>query len=211
MNKPLINLKKLSESVQQKLNGEAAADAKLALRAAAGKIEIGHVTLWRIATGEHTPSVKTLARICEWLQTSADEFLTQHRETLALPGLPFFAQPVNAGRPAPAVNNDAEWLPLDQQVTRHPTQSFCVRAAGDSMTGAGIHNHDLLVVDGAEEARHGHIVVVSINNEFLVKRLDTAKGAPVFRSATPGYPDFAPHSGDEVKIWGRVVHSLRQH
>ena len=211
MNKPIINLKKLSQAVQQKLAGETTTDAKLVLRAAARQIGIGASTLWRIATGAHTPSVATLARLCDWLQTSADEFLTQQRETLNLPGLPFFARPVNAGRPAPAFDDETAWLALDQHMTRHPTQSFCVRAQGDSMIEAGIHNHDLLIVDRAEEARHGHIVVVSINNEFLVKRLDKSKPAPVFRSANPQYPDFAPNNGDDVKIWGRVVHSIRPH
>ncbi|MBI1765061.1 MAG: hypothetical protein HYR56_26925 [Acidobacteria bacterium] len=212
MNKPTINLKRLSQAVQQKLNGngEAAADAKLVLRAAARQIGIGASTLWRIATGEHTPSVKTLVHICDWLQTSTDEFLAQQRDALNLPGLPFFG-PVNAGMPAPAFNDNAEWLPLQQQVTRHPTQSFCVRANGNSMIDAGIFDRDLLVVDRAEETRHGHIVVVSINEQFLVKRLDKSKATPVFRSANPNYPDFTPKTGDEVVIWGRVVQSLREH
>lgn len=213
MSKPTINLKKLSQSVQQKLNGsgEANSDAKLVLRAAARQIGIGASTLWRIATGEHTPSVATLARICDWLQASADEFLTQQRgDTLTLPGLPFFG-PVNAGLPAPAFDDNAEWLSLQHQVTRHPGQSFCVRANGNSMIEAGIFDRDLLVVDRAEETRHGHIVVVSINEQFLVKRLDKSKGIPVFRSANPNYPDFTPKTGDEVVIWGRVVQSLREH
>ena len=210
MNKTTINLKKLSQSVQQKLNGEAAADARLVLRAAARQIGIGASTLWRIATGEHTPSIKTLVRICEWLQTSADEFLTQQRDTLALPGLPFFG-PVNAGLPAPVFDDGAESVPLQQHVTRHPHQSFCVRANGNSMIEAGICDRDLLIVDRAEETRHGHIVVVSINDKFLVKRLDKSKATPVFRSANSNYPDFTPNPGDEVVIWGRVVHSLREH
>ncbi len=212
MNKPTINLKKLSHSVQQKLNGsgETTRDAKLVLRAAARQIGIGASTLWRIATGEHTPSVKTLVQICDWLKTSTDEFLTQQRDALNLPGLPFFG-PVNAGHPAPAFDDAAEWLPLQQEVTRHPTQSFCVRANGNSMIEAGIFDHDLLIVDRAEETRHGHVVVVSINDQFLVKRLDKSKGALVFRSANPNYPDFAPTANDNVVIWGRVVHSIRQH
>ncbi len=212
MNKPTINLKKLSQSVQQKLNGsgEAARDAKLVLRAAARQIGIGASTLWRIATGEHTPSVKTLVQICDWLQTGTDEFLTQQRDALNLPGLPFFG-PVNAGHPAPAFDDAAEWLPLQQEVTRHPAQSFCVRANGNSMIEAGIFDRDLLIVDRAEETRHGHVVVVSINEKFLVKRLDKSKATPVFRSANSNYPDFAPSPGDDVIIWGRVVHSIRQH
>lgn len=212
MSKPTINLKKLSQYVQQKLNGngETYADDKMVLRTAARQIGIGASTLWRIASGEHTPSVKTLVQLCEWLQTSTEEFLTQQRDTLNLPSLPFFG-PVNAGHPAPAFTDAADWIPLHQEVTRHPGDSFCVRANGNSMIEAGIFDRDLLIVDRAEETRHGHIVVVSINEQFLVKRLDKSHGTPVFRSANPNYPDFTPKPSDEVVIWGRVVQSLREH
>lgn len=117
---------------------------------------------------------------------------------------------VAAGTGVLAAENIEETMPLPEDLTGTGTL-FMLRVRGDSMIEAGIFDRDLLIVDRAEETRHGHVVVVSINEKFLVKRLDKSKPMPVFRSANSNYPDFTPSPGDDVIIWGRVVHSIRQH
>ncbi len=70
------------------------------------------------------------------------------------------------------------------------------------MTGAGILDGDLLVVDWAREARHGQDVVAVIDKELTVKELDTQGPTPCLRAY---HPDFAPitlRPGQEPKIWG---------
>ena len=49
--------------------------------------------------------------------------------------------------------------------------TFFMRVAGDSMTGAGIQDGDLLIVDRAAEVTSGCIVVARIHDEFTLKRV----------------------------------------
>jgi len=46
-----------------------------------------------------------------------------------------------------------------------------MRVEGESMSGSGIHNGDLIVMDRAAESVSGCIVVVPLNGKHTVKRL----------------------------------------
>jgi DNA polymerase V len=93
---------------------------------------------------------------------------------------------------------------------RHPAATFYVRVTGHSMTGAGILDGDILVVDRARAPRQGDIVVAVIDNELTVKELDTQGPTPCLRAH---HPDFAPltlRSGQELQIWGVVGGVVRR-
>lgn len=69
---------------------------------------------------------------------------------------------------------------------------FILRASGDSMTGAGIDDEDLLVVESREEAKIGDIVVAYVEGEGnTVKRFwtDREKGWIVLHPENPNYED----------------------
>ncbi|MEO9060514.1 MAG: S24 family peptidase [Nitrosospira sp.] len=57
---------------------------------------------------------------------------------------------------------------LNSYLVRNTAATFFLRVIGDSMTGAHIHDGDMLVV----EPKHRHIVLAVINNEYTVKRLE---------------------------------------
>jgi DNA polymerase V len=63
-------------------------------------------------------------------------------------------------------------LDLNELCVQHPTATYFVRASGDSMIDAGIHCDDVLVVDRSIVARHGDIVVASLDHSFTVKKLE---------------------------------------
>lgn len=86
--------------------------------------------------------------------------------------LPLFLDQVPAGFPSPAQDHLEERLSLDELLDIHAPQTFIARAMGYSMIGAGIFDGDLLVVNKAKDAKHGHIVVACINGEHFVKRLE---------------------------------------
>jgi len=87
---------------------------------------------------------------------------------------PLFGSYVPAGFPSPTMDYKEESLDLNELCVRHPTATYYVRASGESMLGAGIHNRDILVVDRSIRAAHGNIVVAAINGEFTVKVLHTS-------------------------------------
>ena len=65
---------------------------------------------------------------------------------------------------------------LDDLLELHTPHTYIVRAHGDGMTGAGIHDNDLLVVDRACLASSGEVVVAAVNGEPLIRRLDIIDG-----------------------------------
>lgn len=87
--------------------------------------------------------------------------------------LPLFSDRVPCGFPSPAQDYVEQRIDLNKLVIRHPSATYFVRAAGDSMNGAGIGSGDLLVVDSAKTAHHGDIVIAAVDGEFTVKRLQT--------------------------------------
>lgn len=85
--------------------------------------------------------------------------------------LPLFSDPVQCGFPSPAQDYIEQRLDIHDLIVKHPSATYFVRAAGDSMIDAGINDKDLLVVDCSRTAVHNDIVVASVDGEFTVKRL----------------------------------------
>lgn len=123
---------------------------------------------------------------------------------------PLLSFPVAAGFPSPADDYIEGRIDLNEHLIRHPAATFFVRVSGDSMSGAGIHDGDLLIVDRAAEVQNGCIVVARIADEFTLKRIRKA-GTRVF--LMPENERFSPIEiveGSDFEIWGRVVGSIRE-
>lgn len=86
--------------------------------------------------------------------------------------------------------------------------TYIVRAHGDGMTGAGIHEDDLLVVDRSLLANAGEVVVAALNGEPLIRRLAIVDGAFALLPANDRYPPLLVAEGDELSIWGVVRWNL---
>lgn len=116
---------------------------------------------------------------------------------------------VAAGTGVLAEENVEEVLPLPEDLTG-PGQLFMLRVRGDSMTGAGIFDGDLVVVRQEADVADGAIVIAGIpGDEATVKTLRRRRGRVVLVPSNPDYAeiDLAP---DEVTIYGRVVTVLRR-
>lgn len=85
-----------------------------------------------------------------------------------------------------------------------PLHTYIVRACGEGMTEAGIHDSDLLLVDCAELAAPGEIVIAALNGEALIRRLAIIDGSFVLQAARDGYPSLTVEEGDELSILGVV-------
>ncbi|MBT9540223.1 LexA family transcriptional regulator [Thiobacillus sp.] len=131
--------------------------------------------------------------------------LDNHGQPLALP---FFATPVRAGFPSPADDHQEDRLDLNHHLVRHPEATYYLRAKGDSMTGAGIHDGDLLMVDRAIEAAPGMIVVAAVDNEFTVKLLESTPNGLCLAPANPDYPKIVLKDAQELTLWGVVIHVI---
>ena len=83
-----------------------------------------------------------------------------------------------------------------------------VRVSGDSMTGAGIFNNDLLIVDRSIEAVDGKIVIAAVNSELTLKRLKHLDNQMVLMPENPAYDPIAITEDMDLKIWGVVIHVI---
>lgn len=122
--------------------------------------------------------------------------------------LPFFGCSVRAGFPSPADDYIETYLDLNTHLIAHPAATFLVRAAGDSMIGAGIYHDDLLIVDRSIEATHGKIVIAAINGELTVKRLSILNGVTQLIPENSQYSPLTITEDLDLVIWGVVLHSI---
>ena len=138
------------------------------------------------------------------------EILGRAEEREERGGPPLYLSPVRAGFPSPA--GDAVDRPLDlhEHLVSNPAATFFVRAVGDSMVEAGIHEGDLLVVDRSVEASHGRIVVAALDGELTVKRLKRRAGRVFLAPANPGYPEIDITEREELHLWGVVVYVIHK-
>ena len=123
--------------------------------------------------------------------------------------LPLYASRVPAGFPSPADDLIEDTIDLNEHLVRHPAATFFVTVRGDSMTGAGIHDGDMLVIDRSLEPKSGAIVVAVVNGELTVKRLKAEGGRVWLMPENPAYPPLEMGEGMDLVIWGVVAHSVR--
>ncbi|NUF50096.1 translesion error-prone DNA polymerase V autoproteolytic subunit [Gilliamella sp. ESL0250] len=115
--------------------------------------------------------------------------------------------PVRAGFPSPADDYLETKLDLTEHLVKHPSATYYIKVAGDSMIGYGIFNGDLLIVDRALEPKIDDIVIAAVDGELTCKCLGTIEDQPYLLS---GNELFQPISltGKEVHIWGIVIHTI---
>ena len=125
-------------------------------------------------------------------------------------GQPLYLSPVEAGFPSPAEDYLDRRLDLHEHLVRNRASTFFLRAHGDSMTGAGIHDGDLLIVDRAEAAGHNKIVIASLDGELTVKRLIRRNGRVLLAPENPEYSGIDITEHEHVHVWGVVTYAIHK-
>jgi repressor LexA len=134
--------------------------------------------------------------------SKARSLRTAHQpETLPLIGR------IAAGSPTLAIEN----VEAQVSLTRF-RECFLLRVKGESMTGAGIMDGDMVIVRPQATAENGEIVAALIDNEATVKYLQSGRDAIVLH---PANPDFEPivvrPDRADFRIIGVVVGLLRNY
>lgn len=121
---------------------------------------------------------------------------------------PLFASPVKAGFPSPADDYIEQKLDLNELMIKHPAATFFVRVDGDSMSGAGIHSGDILVVDRSASPSSGKIIIAILGGEFTVKRIKMQGKEIYLMPENPDFPPIKVHEESDFEIWGIVTHVI---
>lgn len=88
---------------------------------------------------------------------------------------------------------------------------FALRAVGDSMTGVGIEENDLVFVKKQPSVKNGELAVILLNDEeAAIKRVYKYDTYITLNAENPAYAPLVFHEGDsgQVEVLGKVVAHL---
>ena len=99
-------------------------------------------------------------------------------------------------------------IDLNEQLVRNKPATFFMRVNGNSMSGAGIHDGDIVIIDRSIKAVSGKVVIAVLNGEMLIRRLEKTFNKI---KLVPETPKLAPIEVDpyaEFSIWGVVTYTI---
>ncbi len=117
---------------------------------------------------------------------------------------------IKAGFPSPAEDFQRETLDITKLLARNPAATFYARVSGDSMTGDGIEDGDLLVVDRSVEIYDRCVAVCCIDGEFTVKRVALHDDYALLMPSNKKYPPIKVTQENNFIIWGVVRYLIKK-
>lgn len=172
-------------------------------------------------------SIPSYASLCgvfgiaskSWVKAILDRlgeagFIERTPDGIWIPTDQFFARPladasVPAGLPLMVGATQGEYHIIDEMLIDTPSKTTLIKVKGDSMSGAGIHDGDVAVVEKRDLASAGDIVVAIVDGEFTLKTLDRERGKFILRPENPAYPIIRPQG--TLEIFGVLVGLVRRY
>ncbi|MEK6675072.1 MAG: transcriptional repressor LexA [Planctomycetota bacterium] len=172
------------------------------------------------------PTMADLAASLDISHASAHEQVCQlerrgyvRREPNKARGLVVLKQPVDDVEnlvPVPIIGTVAAGVPIFAEQNRvgevlvtssvvRTGHCFALRVTGDSMTGAGIRDRDLVIVRQQPVAESGDIVVALLGDDATVKRLFIQEHQIELRSENRKYKPMSIGAEHDLRIIGKVV------
>jgi SOS regulatory protein LexA len=139
------------------------------------------------------------------LEKDSRGFLKPTRRSLALP----MVGDVAAGFPSPAEEELRDVISFDEYLITRPGSSFILTVSGDSMTGAGIMEGDLVIVERDREPRNGDIVIAEVDGEWTIKYFRKEGRNIILEAANPKFKTIRPKS--DLRIGGVVTAVIRKY
>ena len=145
-------------------------EATVAMRVPASQVEVLRAWL-ETRKKDHQDLAPGTGKYLDWIGPADLEPDSQTR--------PLFISKVPAGFPSPADDYVEERVDLNAHLIKHPSATFFLRVKGESMTGAGIFDNDLVIVDRSLDPMSGSVVIAVIDGELTIKRLVLIPGGEV--------------------------------
>lgn len=122
-------------------------------------------------------------------------------------GIPLIGK-VAAGLPISSEANIEAQIEFPKDLFRQ-APDYLLRVQGDSMTGIGIMDGDILGVLSSETAKNGDIVVARVNEDVTVKRFQRDGDQIQLIAENPSYPPIVVTSEDDFQIEGQMLGLIR--
>ncbi len=113
---------------------------------------------------------------------------------------------ITAGSPILATENIEDTFPLPLDYIKHDRELFMLRVSGESMVNAGIRDKDLAIIENAQTAANGDIVVALIEDSATIKRFFKEKDHIRLQ---PENDAMDPIVVDDCMILGKLVGIFR--
>lgn len=124
--------------------------------------------------------------------------------------MPYISSGIKAGFPSPAADFDGTRVSIDQIVVKNALATFYAKANGNSMTGAGIDDGDILVIDKSIEPQDGKIAVCFIDGEFTVKRIKVQENSLLLLPENKLFEPIEITEENNFIIWGIVTFLVKK-
>ncbi len=102
-----------------------------------------------------------------------------------------------------------EMINIDEYLIANKEATFVLEVKGESMIDAGIHEHDLVVVDCKKTPRIGDIVIAEVDGGWTMKYLRIKNGKHYLEPANKNFKNIYPLY--DLKIRARVVGVVRKY
>ena len=123
--------------------------------------------------------------------------------------LPFVSSGIKAGFPSPAADFDESKISLDHVLVKNREATFYAKASGTSMTGAGIGDGDIMIIDRSIEPQNNKIAVCFIDGEFTVKRIKVEKDCVYLMPENAAFQPIKVTDENLLVIWGIVTYVIK--
>ena len=115
---------------------------------------------------------------------------------------------VAAGIPLMAEENFDGSFVMHKSLVRRGKKYFALRVKGDSMSGAGIFEDDLAIIEKTSVVKNGEIAVAVIDEAITLKRFFKESTRIRLQSENPAYK---PIYSQDVRIVGRLTGIMRSY
>lgn len=113
---------------------------------------------------------------------------------------------ITAGLPIDRIENIETYIPVDSDVIG-PHDAFALRVQGDSMSGNGIRDGNIVVCVKTPDITPNDVAVVAVNEEeATLKRVEKMGDTCLLIASNPNFrPQVQVHHASEIHIIGKVV------
>lgn len=125
-------------------------------------------------------------------------------------GTPRYARSVRTDWLSAADEYIEDYLDLHKLVVRNQATTFFIQAVGESMSGAGIHDGDLLVADRSITPMSDSVVIAAVEGELTAKMYTVRGNRSFLQPENPRYKSIEITGRENVYIWGVVTYVLRK-
>ena len=191
---------------------------KLLQKDVADYLGVNRTTYVKYETGASQPDNDTLSRLADFFGVSVDYLLGRENNITKQDPLPEYSNifriekkrypllgDIACGKPLFADEDHESFVLAGSAVDA----DFCLRAKGDSMTGARIYDGDIVFIKEMPVVENGDIAAVVIGDEATLKRVYyyPEKKKLVLNAENPRYEPFVfvEEELNEIRILGKAV------